>query len=79
MSDEYVEEVQGYVNPNNVLDELTNIDDLSDEEVEEIEPNVVEDVLDDDIDDDNDADMANPLNMNSELDDINVELDEEEY
>jgi hypothetical protein len=58
---------------------------LSDEEVEEVEPDVDDNVLDDDIDDDiikndidDDVDMANPFNIDSELDDTNVELDEEE-
>jgi hypothetical protein len=57
-----------------------------DEELEEVEPNVGDNVLDDDIDDDmignddidDDVDMANPFNINSELDDTDVELDEEE-
>ena len=60
-------------------------DDVLDEELEEVEPNVGDNVLDDDIDDDmignveidDDDDMADPLNINSELDDTNFELDEE--
>ena len=53
-----------------------------DKELEEFKPNVGGHVSDDDmfgIDDidDDDAYMANILNMNSELDDINDELDEE--
>ena len=80
MSDEDVEEVQGYVNQYNVnLDELDDIDIVSDEELEEIKQNVEEHVLDDDIDNDDDVYVVDPLNMNSELDDIADELDEEEY
>ena len=79
MLDEDIKEVQGYVNPDNVLDELDNIENVSDEELEEVEPDVVDDVLNDDIDDDDDLDMANPLNMHYELDDTNDELDEEEH
>ena len=66
----------------NVLDE-DNIDDVLDEELEEVKPNVGEHCLDDDmvgIDDSGDnVDMANPFYKNSELDDRNEELDEEEY
>jgi hypothetical protein len=61
------------------------VDVLSDEEVEEVEPDVDDNVLDDDIDDDiiendidDDVDMANPFNVDSEPDDTDVELDEEE-
>ena len=84
MSDEDVEEVQGiYVNwDNSNLDELYDIDITSDEELEEVEPNLEKHVLDDDIDDevdddDADDDMVNPLYMNSEMDDTNDEMDEE--
>jgi hypothetical protein len=68
--DEDIKEVQGYVNPDNVLDRLDGIDNVLDEELEEVEPNVGKDVLDDDIDNDDDLEMDNPLNMNFELDDI---------
>ena len=57
---------------------IDDIDNVSDKELEEVEPNVGDDVPDDDIDDDDDAHMVNPLNMNSEIDDIYDELDEEE-
>lgn len=75
--DEDVEEDQGYVSRDNVkLDELDDIDVMSNEELEEIKPNVEDHVPDGDIDDD--VDMVNPLNMYSKLDDIDDELDEEE-
>jgi len=51
---------------------------MSVKELEEVEPNVEEHVLDDDTDDDDVVDMANPLNMNSKLDDTDDELDKEE-
>jgi hypothetical protein len=69
----------------NVLDE-DDIYDVSDKELEEVEPNVGEHVLDDDIDDDDmigiediddDSNMVNPFMMNSEPYDIDDELDEE--
>jgi hypothetical protein len=85
VSEEDVEAVQGDVR-DNVLDE-DDINDVLDEELEEVEPNVGDNVIDDDINDDmignddidDDVDMANPFNINSELDDTDVELDEEEY
>jgi hypothetical protein len=53
-----------------------------DEELEEVEPNVGDYVHDDDMigndEIDDDVDMANPFNINSEPDDIYVDLDEEE-
>ena len=60
---EDVKEVQGiYLNQDNAnLDELYDIDMVSDEELEEVEPNVEEHVPDDDIYDDDDANMVNPL------------------
>ena len=65
-----------------------HIDDVSDEELdEEVEPNEGDNVPNDyinndmigndDIDDDDD--MANPFNIDYELDDTNDELDEEEH
>ena len=60
------------------MDDLDDIDNVSEEELEVVEPNVGEDVLDDDIDNDDDDDMENPLNMSSELDDTDDALDEEE-
>jgi len=84
VSDEYVKEIQGYVR-DNVMDEH-DIDDVLDEELEEVEPNVGDNVFDDYIDNDmignddidDDVNMANPFNINYELDDTDVELDEEE-
>jgi hypothetical protein len=81
--DKDIIKVQGDV-LDNVLDEY-DIDDVLDEELEEVEPNAGDNVLDDDIDNDmirnddtdHDVDMANPFNINSELDDTDVELDEE--
>ena len=57
-------------------------DDVSDEELEEIEQNVGDYVSDDDMfgiddnDDDDDDDMANLLNIKSKPHDIDDELDE---
>ena len=58
---------------------------MPDKEVEEVELNVGDSVLNDEVDDDmieNDiydhVDMENPFNIDSTLDDIDVELDEEE-
>ena len=48
---------------------------MSNKELEQVEQNVGDDVPDDD----DHANMANPLNINSELDDIGDEFDEEEY
>ena len=65
------------------MDGLYDIEIMSDEELEEVEPNVEEHVLDDyiyneyDDDDDVDVDMVNPLYMNFELDDTYEEMDEE--
>jgi hypothetical protein len=61
------------------------VDVPSDEEVEEVEPDVDDNVLDDHIDDDiiendfddDDVDMANPFNVDSEPDDSDVDLDED--
>jgi hypothetical protein len=55
---------------------------VSNEEVEEVQPDVDDNVITNDImienDIDDDVDMANPFNIDSKLDDIDVELDEEE-
>ena len=58
---------------------------MLDEEVKEVELDTHENVLDDDIDDgiikndiDDDVDMANPFNVESEPNDMNVDLYEEE-
>jgi hypothetical protein len=85
VSDEDIVELQGDV-LDNVLDE-DDIHDVLDEELEEVEPNVGDNVLDDDIDNYmigndeiyDDVDMANPFNINYEMDNTDVELDEEEY
>ena len=60
---------------------------MSDEEVEEVEPDVDDNVLDDHIDDDiikndfddDDVDMENHFNIDSKPDDSNVDLDEDLY
>lgn len=52
---------------------------MSNEELEEVEPNVEEHVPDGDIDDDDEIDMVNPLNMNFKMDGTEDDLDEEEY
>jgi hypothetical protein len=60
---------------------------LSNEEFEEVEPDVDYHVLDDHIDDDiiendfddDDVDMANPFNVDSKPDDLDVDLDGDLY
>ena len=56
----------------NVLDE-NDLDDVLDEELKEVEPNVGDHGSDDDMirigDNGDDVDMANPFNMNFEWDD----------
>jgi hypothetical protein len=75
VSNKDVIEFQGYV-LDNVPDEY-DINDVLDEEIEEVKPNVGDNVPDDDIDDDmigndvidDDIDMDNPFNINYEPDD----------
>ena len=56
--------------------------DVPDEKVKAVEPNTRDNVLNDDIDNDiiqkilmPNVDMANPFNVNSKVDDTNMELD----
>jgi hypothetical protein len=85
VSDEDVVDVEGDV-LENVMDE-DDVDDVLDEELEEFKTNVRYNVPNHDIDDDMignvnidyDDDMANPFNIIYEPNDMDVELDEEEY
>jgi hypothetical protein len=73
------------LNKKKITDQEHELDVPSNEEVEEVDPDVDENVLDNHIDDDtiktyfddDDVDMANPFNVDFELDDSDVDLDED--